>query len=509
VLRRGSVVSMDRVKTSLDLINEFEKTFEVEKWTVNGLHIWPSLRIPLVSAWEKVLYYKNEEFVKSKLTLVQKIKKEIYWFKLALRAKKLKNIYSRHNADIGIWSADIYRVYDGKHNYSRFSDAFYDLESGSGLNVLSVNITMKMVSEGYYPGVDITFEYLLARYYALVKSLFSFWWNVDVDLSGPLKWCSSYGLPSVGLYKRNIYYHFCLLTALKKQSLKIINKYQLKACLKVCWYSPEGMALAWAAKEAKIPCYDLQHGIAGASNHMAYCGWECLPKGGYEIIPENFWCWTNEDARVINAWGKLQNPIVNTYVGGNIWQRLWYEDKLPKNFFMSTIKNSEFLRDHRIKILFTMQTGNVPSILFELIEKSPVSWNWWIRCHPNQLENMLSITESLKQFNNVDISNSSIAPLPLLLKHADVHITGWSAVVYDARDFGLLNIVYHPSAHRYFKKDIKMGDLIYSDDVCEIINIINNCKLNTTLHVNRRSYPSFKYELHQRKILGYKDADLK
>ena len=487
---------MSRVKTSLELINEFEKTFDVEKWTVNGLHIWPSLRIFLVSAWEKVLYYKNDEFKSDKISLFQKIKNEINWLQLALRARKLSNVCSGYDADVGVWSADIYRVYSGERNYSRFSDAFQDLESGSGLKVLNVNMTMKRVSKGYYPSIDITFEYILARYYALILSFVFFWKDIDIELSEPLKWCTSHGLPSVGLEKKNVRYNFFLLTALKKQHLNIIDKFQLKACLKVCWYSLEGMALSWAAKEAKIPCYDLQHGIAGAANHMAYCGWVRLPKGGYEIIPDNFWCWTDEDASAIHTWGDRQNPVVNTYVGGNIWQRLWIEDKFPKNVFMSTMKDVGFLHDSGIKILFTMQTGDVPLILFDLIKKSPVSWSWWIRCHPNQLENLSSIIEELSQFENVEISNSSIAPMPLLLKNANVHITGWSAVIYEAMDFGVLNIVCHPSARRYFNKDIEKGDLIYSDDVCEIIDLINNRKLSMRPRSDNRSYPPFKIWLY-------------
>ena len=41
---------------SLDLITEFEEEFEVEKWTVNGLHRGSIIRLQAMFLWENKLY---------------------------------------------------------------------------------------------------------------------------------------------------------------------------------------------------------------------------------------------------------------------------------------------------------------------------------------------------------------------------------------------------------------------------------------------------------------------
>ena len=71
--------------SSLDLINEFEKTFEVEKWTVNGLHIWPAIRVPLMTAWEQKLYYTKGEFSQDKKVFSQKVLSELNLLWVAIR----------------------------------------------------------------------------------------------------------------------------------------------------------------------------------------------------------------------------------------------------------------------------------------------------------------------------------------------------------------------------------------------------------------------------------------
>jgi len=481
---------------SLNFINEFEETFEVQKWTVNGLHIWPAIRIPLISEWESHLYYKPDEVLTEKPSFIQKLQWEYALWKLAFKSWKESTKYSpKFKADIGVWEYDYYSYCNNSIRYSRFSDALKDLESENNLEILSVCLSEKQILKGYYNSIEIISDHMVRRYYAKILSLFSSRKKINFDLDSARNWCSSRKLPSESLKMRKILHSFFYLRELKDQYVRIIKHHSLTTCLKVCWYNLDGMALAWAAKEANIICYDLQHGIAGATKSRAYSQWSRIPKNGYKIMPDGFWCWTEEDAEAIDEWGKLQNSPIRTFVGGNVWARLWNENKYPSSFFSDKLIKAKYLKSKGIKIMFSLQDEYIPTILFELLEHAPSSWNWWVRCHPRYLDHLPLIQSQLHKYNNIEVLNVSKDPLPLLLKHADVHITPWSAVAFDAKEFGLTSIVCHPSAEIFFQKEIERGDFLFATDFNQIINLIKSKQYNKNIIENNTNYPSFKNEI--------------
>ena len=475
----------------LDLINEFEETFGVENWTVEGVHIWPAIRLPLITLWEERHYHPASELSVKKVGLLTRIRTELSSLWLAFRATRLNQVHAGSTGAVGVWAYDADRVVVDAMSYSVFADALQDLEGANGIDFLSFEQTNVKLSQGYRAGIDITWKNLGTKYSAYLKSHLLPEKMISFNLEEPRKWCASRGLPFEGLNEATILRTYYALQSLKDNYLSLINKYKLKACLKVCWYGLDGMALAWAAKLAGIPCYDLQHGLAGSCFHRAYCRWVRVPENGYEIIPDGFWCWTEDDAKAICEWGSRQNPPVKTFVGGNVWMRLWIEDKFPKDLFLSSKFSYTFLKSEDPKILFTLQTGKVPTILLELLKNSPSNWNWWIRCHPCQIINISSILSELAPYRNAEIINATELPLPLLLKYADIHVTGWSAVVHDAREFGLKSIVCHTSAEKYFQKDIENGTVIYSTDTEEIIRVILTSHSNFRSSISAVSYSSF------------------
>jgi hypothetical protein len=476
---------------SLDLINEFEEAFEVDKWEINGVHIWPMVRLPLIYSWERYLMYPDGEIDQKFRSINKKIADEASKFFNGLKMLiKNKNISNDFNPDVGIWAYDIDRIPILDRDYSVFSDAFADIEKYNGLKVLSVDLTLKHSYSRFYHGIDITLSHFFNRYIARFNSSIKDT-ELSFCLSAPKEWCQLKGLPFCELEKRKIVNNYSLMDKLKEQYLLIINRFKLKATMKVCWYGVEGMSLAWASRERGIPCFDLQHGLAGASQSRAYCRWNKLPKDGYKIMPSGYWCWSEDDAKAIEKWSKGNTPEIQTIVGGNLWQRLWIEKKYPENFYDAKLLNAKLLGTDNIKILFTLQDECIPKLLIELLNKSPTNWDWWIRCHPGFLDYIDTIDEQLKQYNNVDTKLNSCSPLPLILQHVDVHITAWSAVVLDANNFGINSIVYHPSAKLLFKDSIDLEDVYYIDNAADIIKIINTSFQKLRSKYSKIKYPSF------------------
>ena len=127
---------------SLELINEFEQEFSVDKWEVNGLKIWPAIRIPLISKWEKELYYGDGALDSEQISWCKRFLHEgwlISWSFL----KYLSCFFKNTQADVGIWGLGSARLVTSFGYYSPYGDALRDLEKGSGLNFLCFDLTIK------------------------------------------------------------------------------------------------------------------------------------------------------------------------------------------------------------------------------------------------------------------------------------------------------------------------------------------------------------------------------
>ena len=177
-----------------------------------------------------------------------------------------KSIFNfRMHADIGIWGLDVERIKVGKKYYSPYGDALSHIESSSGLKFLCFDTTINFFRKTHLPQDGITLPYKIAPKIAEFLSFFYRNKTCNIPLSSAVAWCRKRNLPLTGLRKNFILRETLKICFLKNYYKWIIRRRKLKVCFVVCWYSDYGMALACAARELSIPCYDLQHGIAGES----------------------------------------------------------------------------------------------------------------------------------------------------------------------------------------------------------------------------------------------------
>ena len=436
------------------------------------MKIWPLVRNSLISEWEENLYYKRGDFdlkhTVAKKKISYSINKIISSSMLFLSDSLLKS----KKADIGVWELDSHKVQENNVLFSKFSDSLRALYNEEKYKILSFNLSNFDQTTIRSNCIDQSFYHYCAKIYALLSLVFKSKNLFYDDFDKCKLWCKKKGLLCKSLNLKRIYQQYYIIKYLKIKYSKLINKYNLKICFVVCWYSNIGMALSWACKVLSKPCVDLQHGIAGACKSRIYSSWQRMPECGYEIMPSSYWCWSHEDAEAINIWGKEVVPPIKTLPAGNIWQHLWKSNKQPNEIFKLSPCNNRFLNHEGLKILYTMQSFEPPQILIELLKRSPKKWNWWVRCHPRaQNINDLEI-KLLNLHSGVNVQDATRIQLPVLLENADVHVTGWSAVICDALDWGLKSIVTHNSALLYFEDYINKEKLFYSVDSDEIINEI-------------------------------------
>lgn len=469
----------------MDLINEIEKNFPVDKWQINGIDIWPSIRLTVTSALIEQLTIKNtptkyqlpvklsrliENCMKSIKLIISHIQTNI--------SDRKQNLSLNQKADIVILSDMAYRTRINNLFYAKESDYFYDTfrRQGYSVQVLENNGASLNRFPRYSSTSIIAGKLKCIRVICKTK-------NIDAN---------NFSLPEydkfLSFLQKDQDLSFLAKHVQKKYIAKKIVEMEAYAnffeerlrcshasiAMVVCYYTLVGQAFCLGARRAGIQCFDIQHGIAGTL-HRAYGRWKKTPPTGFNTLPTGFWSWGKDDMSAIKSWGDAITPQAKVILGGNVWAKLWSQKDLPLTqeernktaLFLSTLKGKKI-------ILVTLQYPFLPSILEATINKTNNNVFWLIRCHPRLIESYQKIQVGLMKFNNVNLLESSTLPLFLLLPSVTLHITMSSAVVEDARLFSVNSVIIDKSGKDFFQKYIDSGDCFYAETSNDLINIINN-----------------------------------
>lgn len=269
-----------------------------------------------------------------------------------------------------------------------------------------------------------------------------------------------------------------------------LDKIKPKLVIYTNWQSSTRMAISLAAHKKNIPVLEIQHGVAasGGKNNITYCNWLKIPKGGYELAPDYMWVWDTSDYEAMISWA---NESWKPFVGGHPMNLIWTDsnNKMTEHYQK---RYSELYENDKPVILFTLQWGvSYPDWIIDYINQHE-EYTWIIRRHPISDECIERFISKMEQKDNIKINSSDCFPLEVLLMNIDVHITMYSSVVIDAESFSCPSIVLHPEARNFFSKQIDDGKVYFVDDnmmlngkIKELISDIgkkNNCQDFAKMH---------------------------
>lgn len=269
------------------------------------------------------------------------------------------------------------------------------------------------------------------------------------------------------------------LTLFQWQDLfcSLLQRTRPKIVCLTCYYCLEGLALVSASRKLGIPSVDVQHGVI-VPVHAAYAGWKNLPPQGYDLLPDQFWCWSDDAAQTINAWSK-ECSIHKALVVGNLWNDMWQDHSNRDVAFFDARIAKDLLQDRpglRI-VLFSLQTEvGLPEALREAIAATKGRVLWLLRLHPAMLPEKERYRRSLNAFDHVELDLASSLPLPALLRHIDLHITGFSTVVIEAANFGVPSLVISAIGPSVFPQAMANGTCSFAEDAGQIVDAIYRAK---------------------------------
>ena len=257
------------------------------------------------------------------------------------------------------------------------------------------------------------------------------------------------------------------------QGLLFLKKIKPTYLVQYCYYYPTQMGFVLAANKLKVISVDYQHGSQNKW-HYAYGQWGNVPKYGYELMPKEFWVYSEREKSNLEQWGSKSNQLVKVK-GCKIYE-FWKKD--------SSIDKYQFLKQN-----FGLETEKVVLFTFSKILPHSEHYFWTylkslnnknifflFRLHPAYLNNLEQLVAILNEidFTNYEIEKSSSMELFDLLALVDVHITQNSFVAEEALLFGLKTIILDQNWKCYFEDYIEREEMYCPENYFNFVEIMNS-----------------------------------
>jgi len=301
----------------------------------------------------------------------------------------------------------------------------------------------------------------------------------------------------------NLAFAIALVEQTSKTWQRILHQFEVRVCLCACYYDLITLGLMLACSRNGIVSVDVQHGVQGVE-HWAYANWTNVPENGYELLPDRFFVWSEDEQKVYDTW---RDVVGNAYgrrhvrVIGMPLVSAWHEQS-HRFYSKNDVAACHQLSESVCNVLVTFQpidfqdlvglVGKVSAIL-------PPHFRWWLRLHPSQLN--MSDEQALRQIFDGDdrfvIDQANHLPLYLIIENMQWHITSSSTVVREAEFFGVLSLITSSLGAHYYLSTIQRGNALVAMTDQEI-----------SQHLNGKSTGNSKYTLSLESGLSVSDAIL-
>lgn len=452
------------------LLGELEEKFPVDEWLIDGVHVWPIVRIKLflrarISHADEGKFDLSEDFLKK------------IWFHALMIIKGLPKFVSAYILDHEhnkkpIDPVDALLISDGlsfDFIQGEWHDRFCDplilkfKEYGKTSCILTLGHTYKIPrhSDSMFIQPYLDFIKIKAFLLSYNKDLLEKWLpRFDEMLGFVDRKKLPFSLPDITDLCR------CVgeIRMQAKYLKKIMRLTRPKVAIFSSYYDMSGWALNLACRDLGILSVDIQHGAQG-SGHPAYSSWDRIPESGYELLPSIFWSWTSYEAKTINDWCGKVKKFHQPIVGGNLWLDFW---KRKGNelvmVYDEKIKDIKKVSSRQIHVLVTLQTyftEELVRLLIPVMKKSSEKISWWFR---EQLTadagtQQINVEQILKEgkVSNYVIKEATEYPLGALLRSMDVLVTLGSSTIIDAESFRVPSVTICTEKDALFLGQFKSG----------------------------------------------------
>ncbi len=466
------------------IIHEIEKKVPVKDWVINGVHVWPILRLqlrPIIFEMTRNKAVEQAHLNSKDIPLASRSFSKILQFFKGFYKFPFRRILKQHDAVLfsdgcsldcidGIWSDKFFRLIEDQLN-----------ELGhTALTIAPFEVSLKPLKSPLYnisiieTGAEILTSLRIRLPFERIRLK---QYDTFIEI------LSHHNIPIRYFTYKEIFFKSYKISLIEKVFTWILKHIKPSVAMIVSYYHDLGFAFNRACKKLGIPTVEIQHGTQGGV-HDAYNHWQQVPAHGYPELPSLFWAWSQEDALEIERWGSKTHGAHRAFVGGNPTVEFWLcKNKTVQGYDnkIDSLKKKISTNENVIDILVTLQPVQAFQaywdILAQVIQHDFGNIQWWIRNHPtttfgNKTEGLDKIL-SLKN-DHVEIYESSRLPLGALLRNMDLHVTVRSSTCLEAKSFGLKTLFIADFVQSEHSEFIKNGHGIIIEDKQSIIQYIKD-----------------------------------
>lgn len=412
----------------LHFLHEIEKKFDILSWKIDGIHIWPLIRISL-----------GANLVKGHIARIE----PEYKNKDSLKHTELKQ------SDILFLNHEASKIYENGRWFDSLISPIVQTAKQNALSHISLEY-LNNKKAALLP-IDENSHFLFEEfdYTEPVDNFDVGEWNDFEDFLIFLETHLSF-LPKPSIEKTKN--KFSRIKSLAEKFTKILETTKPKIVMVGNTYNDYGFAMILACKKLKIKSVDIQHGFF-SDTHFAYSNWNQIPQNGFELLPDYYWSWNKESSEQVNGWGEpyhtsvlAGHPLFNIYEKRNIKSR---SNKSEALTILYTIQPDPHFDKEKIK---------------NLILSSPDSYKWIIRAHPSNNTNIDELKKFFSLTNRDVVVQTSHENLFSTIIGIDFHLTMSSSVAIEASTMNKATIFLDKISKEMYNKLFETNWATYMQD---------------------------------------------
>ena len=467
------------------IVHKVENRLDLQNLRVKGIHIWPYLRFNLVMRLNREISENDPNKEKYINRIIQKLKLIPYSI-ISLFVSYVKSMKTKYRKVDVVFLTDTSAKRLKKNNkwYDVFVDPLIEFYDDINVNTFTFETSQRFIfKDSSYNSKHTIADKMVLLY---IKSLLTIR-TIKFDNTFLAEYNSyrtileevgkEYLLPSLVdirmevSYMNNLVYYF-------EKRLKWLNP---KIVFLVPYNGYSGKALIYVCKKLSILTVDIQHGVQGYF-HPAYSSFQNLPPNSFNVLPDVFLTWTEDDNKKILEWAK-KTKSTNAFVIGNLFQEKFICET-DLSLECDKLYDINFQYDEgKIVILLSLIWGNYfPQLFEEIIKHAPNNYFFLIRFHPStSIDERESVTRILKGMkkSNFEFELASSIPIYSILRNIHINLTSRSTTVIEAASFGIKSIITGSIGKSYYQDYIDSGIAFYSNPSAEIISLLEqHCSPN-------------------------------
>jgi hypothetical protein len=451
------------LKRLISEVKRLECSLNISRFSLGGLNYWPLIRFQMnfyrkYSQWNYKSVYKTGAVSVIMLALIILLNfLRFYFSSLTSRKSRVVKSVDDFTSDysyleqrdvlIVALSKEHHAIVGGKRAaplmdgiaLSLPERSYYKLVLGASEEELN-SLLIKGGSLSYQRAVKRRFE----NPYRQPKSL-----SKLCDTLGVLFRCwlveRKLGRTGLKINPEELLYRLDMIQAQKQELMSFLRSLSPKVVYMTS-YTGRTFIVA-AAKELGIPVVDVQHGGMHRFN-VACTHWNYVPEGGYEFLPDFFWCWNDSVAQMVNdTISHYHQAITGGHPGYHFW--CFGHDIVKENMsdeVVAGIEKVKRLSEEKPIVLVALQYGRdelLSSHVIEVFRETRNDYQWLFRMHPMGLDRKDELLDILAGSVDVELVDwASSMPLPYLLMGTSFLLTKSSTISREAIPFGIKSVFW-------------------------------------------------------------------